>query len=608
MRNRARGNLTSDYEDRRKTGEHHERSREAPQRQRRQRARLLRDAVGLHPWMLAREGHLRPRQCRRHPPRPAQYIAPFLPSDMPVIMTPRRRPPSRLSPLGPLAALVALGGCVAQTDAETVGQTSQALTVCAAGTVVNGVDVSVYQGSVSWSDVKAAGMDFAIARISDGTDLDTEFATNWTGMKTAGLVRGAYQYFEPGDDPATQASIVVSAVGMLGAGDLPVTADMETTGGQSASTIAANLKTWAAAVQAGTGKAPMIYTAEGYWDSDVASTSFASNPLWVANWEVTCPDLPSGWSNWSVWQFSDTATVNGISGQVDQDEYNGTLAELQAFAGGGSTTHADAGTTGTAGVYGATYVSESWPLATTALAMTTCQTLPASITLKNTGTKSWDSHTRLATTQPRNRVSVFADSSWVADDRPAEVTGTVAPGDTFEFKFNFHAPPTTGSYKEYFGMVEDGVVWFSDPGQGGPADDDIEANIEVTAGTTGCTPDQGVPDAGAVVHDGGTLVSVDSGHVTAPGADAGGATGDAGTITITTMHDGGAAMHAGGSPTDAGRAADAAAASDAGSADAGEPGATSGCSCDAVRSPAGADGARWALAFFGLVAARRKRR
>src|ERR1019366_5880374 len=157
------------------------------------------------------------------------------------------------------------------------------------------------------------------------------------------------------------------------------------------------------AVQAGTGKLPMIYTATGYWGPDVGSTAFGSDPLWVANWGVTCPALPTGWSNWVVWQYSDTGSVNGISGAVDLDEFNGTLAQLQSFAGGGSTA-SDGGTTGT---YGAQYVSQSWPLATTALAMTTCQTIAASITFKNTGSKAWDSNTRLATTQPADRASLF---------------------------------------------------------------------------------------------------------------------------------------------------------------------------------------------------------
>jgi lysozyme len=396
-----------------------------------------------------------------------------------------------------LAAVVAAAGCTTPTHGgsfEPIGHSAEAVTVCGNPNppTVNGVDVSVFQGTVDWSEVKTAGNSFAIARISDGTFLDTQFATNWTGMKAAGLVRGAYQYFEPGEDPAMQAMIVVSAVGMLGSGDLPVTADMETTGNQSPSTIAANLQTWADAVEAGTGKAPMIYTAEGYWDSDVASSAFSSNPLWVANWQVSCPDLPTGWTNWVFWQWNDMGTVSGISGAVDTDYFNGTAAQLTAFAGGGATA-SDGGSPSL--TYGAEYVSQSWPLATTTMMMTTCQTMPANIVLKNIGTATWDSRTRFATTQPRNRVSDFADSTWVATDRPAEVTGTVAPGATYEFKFDFHAPPTPGMYDEYFGMVEDGVAWFSDPGQGGPPDDDIQAKIEVTDGGATCVVDPGVPDA-----------------------------------------------------------------------------------------------------------------
>jgi len=431
-----------------------------------------------------------------------------------------------------LASLSVFGGCALPSRQEPVGHSSSAVTVCASGSVVQGVDVSDYQGSVTWSDVKSAGIDFAIARISDGSDLDTEFSANWSGMASAGLVRGAYQYFEPGQDPTTQADIVVSAVGKLGAGDLPVTADMETTGGESSATIVANLKTWAAAVQAGTGKAPMIYTAEGYWDSDVDSSAFSSDPLWVANWGVSCPDLATGWSSWEVWQYSDSGSVSGISGDVDLDEFNGTLSQLQTFAGGGTSPPPPSDGGAPSGVYGAQYVSQSWPLASTVMMMNTCQTVAASITLKNIGTLPWDSHTRLATTQPRDRVSDFADSTWITTDRPAEVSGTVAPGDTHEFKFDFHAPPTAGSYQEYFGVVEDGVAWFSDPGQDGPPDDDIEANIQVVASGATCTADPDVPDAAAIGMDAGGKPPADDGGTAGHDATApadGGFTIDAGS-------------------------------------------------------------------------------
>jgi MYXO-CTERM domain-containing protein len=131
--------------------------------------------------------------------------------------------------------------------------------------------------------------------------------------------------------------------------------------------------------------------------------------------------------------------------------------------------------------YAAAYVSQSFPLATTTLTMVEGQVIPSYIELKNTGTKAWDSNTHLGTTQPRDRVSVFADSTWLSDQRPAGVTGTVAPGDTYKFTFDLAAPLKTGTYEEYFGVVEDGVAWFSDPGNGGPPDNDLEVKIQVIA-------------------------------------------------------------------------------------------------------------------------------
>jgi hypothetical protein len=131
--------------------------------------------------------------------------------------------------------------------------------------------------------------------------------------------------------------------------------------------------------------------------------------------------------------------------------------------------------------YGASFVSQSFPLATTTLTMVEGQVIPSYIELKNTGTKSWDSSTRIGTTQPRDRKSVFADSSWVGDNRPSQVSGTVAPGGTYKFAFNLAAPMTAGSYDEFFGVVQEGVAWFSDSGQGGPPDNDLEVKIDVIA-------------------------------------------------------------------------------------------------------------------------------
>ncbi len=133
--------------------------------------------------------------------------------------------------------------------------------------------------------------------------------------------------------------------------------------------------------------------------------------------------------------------------------------------------------------YAATFVSQSFPMASSDLKMFAGQTIPSYIELKNTGAKSWDSMTRLGTSNPRDRVSKFADSTWPSTSRAAAVSGSVKPGGTYKFTFDLHAPSTLGTYHEYWNLVEDGVAWFSD--QGGPPDTDLEASIEVIAGVRG---------------------------------------------------------------------------------------------------------------------------
>ena len=205
---------------------------------------------------------------------------------------------------------------------------------CAGGATVEGIDVSEWDGHVSWSEVKASGKHFAFARISDGTYHDKTFDTNWPAMKSAGVIRGSYQFFRPNDDPNTLADIVIAKVGKLGNGDLPVVADMEVTDGVGGATIAARLRTWIARVKAGTGKTPIVYTGKYFWRDDVGSHDFAGNALWIAQYGPVCPDLPAPWTNWKFFQYSDKGHVSGISGDVDLDKFNGTLAELEKFAGG----------------------------------------------------------------------------------------------------------------------------------------------------------------------------------------------------------------------------------------------------------------------------------
>lgn len=208
--------------------------------------------------------------------------------------------------------------------------------VCAAGTTLQGIDVYNGDGTINWTNVKASGITFAYVEATDGNSYtDPEFATYWTGMKAAGVIRGAYLFFEPDIPGVDQANYFVNVMGTLQPGDLSPVVDVEVTDSESAANIVTNLTECINELQALTGRVPIIYTYTAFFADYVGgSTNFSAYPLWIANYGITCPTLPAGWTNWVFWQYSTTGTVSGIltPSSVDLDEFNGSMSDLLAFA------------------------------------------------------------------------------------------------------------------------------------------------------------------------------------------------------------------------------------------------------------------------------------
>ncbi|MFY9820321.1 MAG: glycoside hydrolase family 25 protein [Thermoanaerobaculia bacterium] len=196
---------------------------------------------------------------------------------------------------------------------------------------VQGIDVSHYQGTVDWQQVRAAGIRFAFAKATEGVTLaDPEFAANWAGMKAAGLLRGAYHFFEPTDDAGQQAELFLSTV-QFESGDLPPVLDVETAAATSAE-LWQGVQTWLDQVESATGMQPILYLSSAFADENDAPASLAAYPLWLAQYDVEQPTPPAGWTTCLLWQYSESGTVAGVSGPVDLDELNGPLAGLSALA------------------------------------------------------------------------------------------------------------------------------------------------------------------------------------------------------------------------------------------------------------------------------------
>jgi lysozyme len=203
---------------------------------------------------------------------------------------------------------------------------------------IPGIDVSHFQAHVDWAAVAAGGCRFAFAKASEGGGVpDQYFIDNWNGIKTAGLLRGAYHFFHPNTDAQAQADnflrrLAAANAGspLLAPGDLPAALDIEVTDGVPPATLLAGASAWLAAVQAATGRRPIVYTYPSFWKSTLGNPEHLSDyALWIAHMGVATPTLPGKWQKWSFWQF-DKQLTQGVPALVtDLNAFNGTVDELQ---------------------------------------------------------------------------------------------------------------------------------------------------------------------------------------------------------------------------------------------------------------------------------------
>ncbi|MEK4074672.1 glycoside hydrolase family 25 protein [Paenibacillus sp. FSL M7-0656] len=199
-----------------------------------------------------------------------------------------------------------------------------------------GIDVSRYQGNIDWAKVKASGMTFVFIKATEGqTYTDPNYQKNVIGALAAGLMVGTYHFFRATSTDGAKAEAVhyantLNKVGGAKALQLPPVMDYENNPGNLSkpqmNTVA---KAFLTELQRLTGVKPIIYTGNSFAGN--FDTSLSSYDLWIARYSNTrVPDDQLAWKRWTFWQYTDSGKVNGISGNVDMNEFEGTAAQLRA--------------------------------------------------------------------------------------------------------------------------------------------------------------------------------------------------------------------------------------------------------------------------------------
>ena len=215
-----------------------------------------------------------------------------------------------------------------------------AMPVGAATPTLPGIDVSHHNGPVDWMAVKGDGIRFAIAKATEAASfLDPEYSANKQGAETQGIPFTAYHFAQPDQtagDAIAEADWFLANAQLTGANLVPVL-DLEDSGGLGLKKLKQWTKAWLNEVEAKLGVKATIYTTTPFWKARLGNTTwFADNGyrLWIAHWTSAAqPTLPAnnwGGHGWTLWQYTNAGTVDGINGGVDQDRYNGSgLAPLK---------------------------------------------------------------------------------------------------------------------------------------------------------------------------------------------------------------------------------------------------------------------------------------
>jgi lysozyme len=199
---------------------------------------------------------------------------------------------------------------------------------------VLGLDCSKYQVNINWAQAKAAGVQFAFIKITEGT---TGHEDNLYNLKARvlsaqqnGVKVGYYHFARPGNvaepeaDAQEEVQNVLAHIRFLPKVQLPLVLDIEAYSDQDIwdnklDHMNRFIKTFIQKLNEQNVRV-IMYSYKSFLD-DNTTPVYGTNPLWVAAYlndpETTLPKIPNGWSEWKIWQFTEKGRVGGYNADID---------------------------------------------------------------------------------------------------------------------------------------------------------------------------------------------------------------------------------------------------------------------------------------------------
>ena len=211
---------------------------------------------------------------------------------------------------------------------------------------IRGVDLSWWNGAIPFE--KLAGtheIRFAYLKATEGANKkDPAFDDLLRGAHSVGILTGAYHFFNFCDSPQSQfENLSKTAAGEL---DLPFAIAVEWLDGPSdpkqrdcsrdPEVVKSNLRQLLEDVAARYKKVPIIYAPSSAVGT-LIDASFSNYPIWLADYHkilgLRKPTM-RGRNPWTIWQFTDHATLPGLDKPVELDVFFGNEEQFSSFVKG----------------------------------------------------------------------------------------------------------------------------------------------------------------------------------------------------------------------------------------------------------------------------------
>lgn len=180
--------------------------------------------------------------------------------------------------------------------------------------MIPGIDISHYQTVTSWPNV-AEQMKFCYIKATDGVKyIDPSLADHVKGASDHGIPIGLYHFFRDSPDAGKEAEHFLESFHKYHS-QLPPVLDLEIT---PVSQTAFNTRALAFLDDVADAVKPMVY-ASPYFILTNLTDDFTEYPLWVAHYTTEAKPYVTRWSDWTFWQWTPSADIDGIEGVVDLD-------------------------------------------------------------------------------------------------------------------------------------------------------------------------------------------------------------------------------------------------------------------------------------------------